>query len=320
MIEGVLAAPPAVRLGDSPFDSVIVGGGPAGLTAAIFLARFRRRFLLIDAGASRARWIPRSRNHPGFVDGIGGKALLDRLRRQLAQHPSATLGGEVTSVAKRPDGLFEVRVGGALLTSATLVVATGIVDHEPPLPGVASAVSRGLVRLCPICDAFEATDGRIAVIGHRRQALSQAVFLTGYSSAVTVLTLGAPVDADASDVARAGALGIEFVTAPVSGVAFGAPAAPVRIDFADGRTGHFDCAYAALGFSARNGPVAGMGVALTEDGRIATDAHQRTSVDGCWAAGDIVTGLNQLAVAMAQAEIAAVDVHNALRRRAGRML
>src|SRR3954449_10356965 len=82
-----------------PLDCIIVGGGPGGLTAAIYLARFRRRFVLVDAGQSRASWIPRSHNHPGFPDGVGGSELLQRMRDQLAGHGGMVQSGTVTALA-----------------------------------------------------------------------------------------------------------------------------------------------------------------------------------------------------------------------------
>src|ERR687894_1351376 len=89
---------------DAEFDAIVIGGGPGGLTAAIYLARFRRRFLLIDAGQSRAQWIPRSHNHPGFPDGVGGVELLERMRAQLANHADGDVrSGTVTAVMRRPD-------------------------------------------------------------------------------------------------------------------------------------------------------------------------------------------------------------------------
>ena len=306
----------APRLGSLPLDCLIVGGGPAGLTAAIYLARFRRRFALVDAGESRARWIPRSHNHPGFVHGVGGAELLERLRRQLARYPSATLEGTVETMTRRPDGTFEASVGGAALVAATVIVATGIVDRAPALVGVDEATARSAVRQCPICDGYEVIDRRVAIVGGDSHALGEAMFLLGYTSSLTVLTLGAPLAAAPHEIAKAEAAGIIVDERPIAGADL-AEGRLARLHFTDGSVATFDAVYAALGSEKRNGPARGLGVALTGDGCIRTDAHQRTSVEGCWAAGDIVTGLDQIAVAMAQAEIAATDVHNRLRRREG---
>lgn len=307
----------ASRLGVPPLDCLIVGGGPAGLTAAIYLARFRRRFALVDGGESRARWIPRSHNHPGFVDGIGCVELLARLHRQLARYPSATLDGTVETLARRPDGTFEARVGGAALVAETVIVATGIVDRTPALAGVDEATARGVLRQCPICDGFEAIDRRVAIVGSDRHALGEAMFLRTYTPHLTVLTLGTPLAAGPREIAKAHAAGIAIDERRLAGITDRPGAGACRLTFADGGEAEIDVVYVALGSEKRNGPARALGVALTGDGCITTDAHQRTSIDGCWAAGDIVTGLDQIGVAMAQGEIAATDVHNHLRRREG---
>ena len=111
---------------------------------------------LIDAGNSRASWIPRSHNHPGFPKGIGGVELLERMREQLTENGGSVRQGTVTSIARREDGLYGAAVDGTTLIASHLVLATGVVDLEPPLPNVIDAVRRGLVRQCPICDAYEA--------------------------------------------------------------------------------------------------------------------------------------------------------------------
>ncbi len=134
---------------NDPVDAIIVGGGPGGLTAAIYLARLRRRFVLVDAGQSRAQWIPRTHNHPGFPDGIGGQELLNRMHEQLAAHGAAAEQATVTSAVRRDDGMFAADLGQRTVVGSHLILATGVVDIEPPLREVMGAVRRGLVRLCP---------------------------------------------------------------------------------------------------------------------------------------------------------------------------
>src|SRR5687767_441593 len=119
---------------DAPLDCIVVGGGPAGLTAAIFLARFGRRFVVVDSDNSRARLIPRSHNHPAFPQGINGEDLLSRMRAQLAGFDGIVLVAEATAARRGEDG-FAVTVGQATLLSRYLLLATGVVDLEPPIPG-----------------------------------------------------------------------------------------------------------------------------------------------------------------------------------------
>jgi thioredoxin reductase (NADPH) len=298
------------------FDAIVIGGGPGGLTAAIYLARFRRRFLLIDAGQSRAQWIPRSHNHPGFPDGVGGVELLQRMRAQLANHADEVRGGTVTALMRRPDGVFEVTVDSERLSASHVVLATGVVDVQPPLSNAPDAVRRGLVRQCPICDGYEMIDRKLAVIGRGAPGLAEALFLRTYTADITLITMGHPLDLSDENRAAMERAGIKAVEVPLADIGFDGDRI-ARLCFAGGATLTFDAIYSALGIQPRSDLAASLGIELHPDKRIITDDHQQTSLEGCYAAGDIVTGLNQLGVAMAQGEIAAVDIHNRLRSRQG---
>jgi thioredoxin reductase (NADPH) len=299
------------------FDCIIVGGGPGGLTAAIYLARFRRSFVLIDAGQSRASWIPRSHNHPGFPDGVGGIELLNRMRDQLHGHGGTVQSSTVTALTCHQDGSFSVTIDkGRTVLGSHVILATGVVDVEPPLPNVLEAVRRGLVRQCPICDAYEMIDRKLVVIGNGTIGLGEALFLRTYTPDITLVTLGQPLDLSDENRRRMEDAGIRAIETPLSDIIVENDRI-ARFDFGEGANVTFDAIYSALGSHPRADLAAALGIALHADRRIITDAHQRTSIEGCYAAGDIVTGLNQLGVAMAQGEIAAVDIHNRLRARDG---
>ena len=310
--------------GEARHDCCILGAGPAGLTAAIFLARFRRRAVVLDAGASRAALIPRSHNHPAFPDGIRGGALLRRMRDQLATFGGAPVEAGATRIAAMAEGGFRITAaapeGSGAETSWTadfVVFATGVVDVLPEVEDAEAKVRDGLVRCCPICDAYEVIGRDLAVLGSGACAAGEALFLTTFSPRVTLVTLGAPADVPEEALARLRAAGVAVVAEPVLDIA--ADADGVRMQL-PGRVLRFDAVYAGLGVRPRTDLAAALGVELDEDGRIVTDRRQRCSVSGCYAVGDAVTGLNQIAVAMAQAEIAAVDIHNRLREREGRCL
>jgi len=293
-------------------DCLIVGGGPAGLTCGIFLARFRRSFVLADEGQSRAAWIPASHNHPAFPHGINGCDLLARMGSQLTRFGGFRRIAHVSSVSRQPDGLFYATLDNQTLISRTVVLASGVIDKEPPLPDAPDWVRRGLIRQCPICDGYEAIDRQIVVIGHGQQGIGEALFMRTYTAKITLVTLGIDPDAVARQRHALMAGGIKVVECKLESIAVGADRL-ARLCFADGTVLRSDTVYSALGVIPRSEFAAALSLAM-EEGRIITDKHQRTSVDGCYAAGDIVTGLNQLAVAMAQGEIAAVDIHNRLRR------
>jgi thioredoxin reductase (NADPH) len=298
-------------------DCIVIGGGPGGLTAAIYLARFRRRFALVDAGQSRASWIPRSHNHPGFPHGITGTDLLRRMREQVADHGVDIRQGTVTSLACGANGAFEALVDGRdTLTAPHVVLATGVVDVEPPLPNVLEAVRRGLVRQCPICDGYEMTDRTLVVLGQGGAGLGEALFLRSYTPHITLVTLGQTLDLSGENRRRMEEAGIRVVEKPLADIVIEGDRI-VRLSFADGSVLAFDAIYSALGSHPRADLAAALGLSLHHDRRIVAGDHQQTSIEGCYAIGDIVTGLNQLGVAMAQGEIAAVDIHNRLRAREG---
>jgi thioredoxin reductase len=148
-------------------DSLIVGGGPAGLTAATYLGRFRRSVVIVDDGDSRLKRIPLSRNIPGFPEGVSGRDMHARLMQQAGRYGARLLSGRVAAIAHE-DGLFCAETPAGLLRAKTVLLATGVAVADPEIDGLDDAVRLGLIRYCPICDGFEAGGRRIAVLGARR--------------------------------------------------------------------------------------------------------------------------------------------------------
>jgi thioredoxin reductase (NADPH) len=299
------------------FECAVVGSGAAGLTAAIFLARFRRSFVLFDDRTSRAELIPRSHNHPAFPDGIHGPRLLERMRDQLASLEKEAVRATVAGITREDDGRFTITAGEQRYRARFLLFATGVEDVLPKMGSPENEVRRGLLRCCPICDAYEVMDRELAVVGPGECAAGEALFLRSYSSRVTLVTLGGPPQISADALSRVHAAGIAICEDPVRQISGTSSEVRIRLP---GREISFDAVYAGLGIQPRTRLAASVGVALDDNGRIVTDGKQRCSTPGCYAAGDVVTGLNQIAVAMAQAEIAAVDIHNHLRDAEGRCL
>ena len=297
---------------DEPYDAVVIGAGPAGLTAAVYLARFRRRFLVIDGGQSRARLIPRTRNHPGFPLGIAGTTLLAKMRGHARRYGAAVERGTVETLTVR-DGLFEVGLKRRMVQARAVLLATGVVDNEPKLPGFERAIAGGQMRICPICDGYEVSGQTVGVIGNSEHGAREALFLRTYTPEVTLIHVGDPKtlpDSVRNDLAAAG---LPVIETPIQAVR----AEEGRIaafDMEDGSLHRFDALYSALGNTPNYLLAAGLGAEIDAQGRLVVDGHQNTSVPGLYAAGDLVRGLNQLTVAEAEGAIAATDIHNRLRR------
>jgi thioredoxin reductase (NADPH) len=294
-------------------DCLVIGGGPAGLTAALYLARFNRSFLLVDSGSSRAAWIPQSHNFPLFSQGLAGPEILAKQREHLSRYEVAPLAGTVVDLRREPLG-FEATFcqadgGTGQVRARNVLLATGAIDVEPDLPNLPDALKRGLVRFCPICDGYEARGQRVAVIGHGDHGLREAIFVARtYSHDVTLLSLGSAVQLSQDGRTRAHQTGIRVIEATVDALEVaGNRIAALRAGGAEYR---FDTLYSALGLTVRSGLAVALGAEHDANGALIVDAHNQTSVAGLYAAGDNVAGLNQIVVGMGQAAIAATSIHN----------
>jgi len=284
-------------------DCIIIGGGPAGLTAALYLARFLRRITVFDAGEGRARMIPKTHNFAPFPDGISGKDLLDRMRAHAELYGATIENATVGAVERQGDG-FRVTTDRRTETARYVIFASGVVNHRPPL-SVSDhdrGVERGLIRYCPVCDAYENRDKRVAILGSGAHGFAEARFIHDYSPTVTLIPPDGAL-ANARD-------GINVLDAPMKGLALSDTQVVVTLE--NGATHRFDTLYVALGTSAQSDLAGTLGVRLGEDGCIVGDGERRTNVDRVYAIGDITDGLDQIAHAMGQAAVAATAIHNAL--------
>lgn len=297
------------------------------MTAALYLRRFHRRVFIADAGNSRARHIERSHNFPGFPDGIPGQELLSRLRKQVADVGGSVTQGEVTRIEARGDQGFTARIGNRTIDARTILLATGVVDQAPVLPGLEQVMRRGLLRQCPICDGHEHSGQRIAVLGDGAHARREAVFIAHFSQPVSLV----PTNSDGStDCGDALASDQEFAAALEDGRVrqLPSPAAmtqlqpdgSVHLQLQDCSVHAFDVLYAALGCRPRSALAASLGVELDDSGTLRVDSRCATNVPGVYAAGDVVDALDQLSVAIGHGGIAATAIHNHCRRTARRPL
>lgn len=284
-------------------DCVVIGGGPAGLTAALYLARFLRRVTVFDGQDGRALMIPRTHNLTPFPDGISGQELLGQMLSHARRYGAVVEAGTVENVEQQ-SGVFRVVADRRIALARNVIFATGVFNHRPPMAADdhAKGLARGLLRYCPVCDAYEVRDKRIAVLGRGKHGLQEASFLRHYSPFVTLIS------PDGSSVTARN--GIRVLQPALMGIALSET--EVLLTLQDGHTHHFDTLYVALGTTPRADPAIRLGLDLDDAGHIAIDAKHKTSVDAVYAIGDVINGLDQIAVAMGQGAIAATAIHNDL--------
>lgn len=292
------------------YDCVIIGGGPAGLTAATYLGRFLRSTLVIDAGDGRASSIPATHNLIGFPDGISGDDLLSRMHEHAARYGAQFFDGVVERIDRVQKG-FIVDTDGQRVPARTILLAQGVTNHRPRIARDThdQGVARGLIRYCPICDAYEVRGKKVAVLGCSDHGAAEAIFVRHYSDNVTLLAQDASefTQTEEADLARNH---ISVERAPVR--EFAVNEKELLAHLADGRSLQFDTLYVALGTSARSDLARMTGVELSASGCIIVDEHQQSTISGLFAAGDMVEGLDQIAVAAGQAAKAATAIHNLL--------
>lgn len=208
----------------------------------------------------------------------------------------------VDALDRLADGSFVARAGAQQWHARTAILATGVVDVAPDFPEVKQAVAAGFLRFCPICDGFEASGRKVAVIGRGKGGLGEALFVRHYTPQITLFSVAGPIEPDEQDRQRIDRAGLRVVHEPVAGLGF-SEAQGLRVHLHDGTQERFDVLYAALGTMVNSGLAQLLGAQCTAEGCLIVDGHQQTSV----------AGLSQITVAMGQAAIAATAIHNRLR-------
>lgn len=298
---------------DEPIlDCLVIGGGPAGLTAAIYLARFHLRILVVDGGKSRAALIPCTHNHAGFPDGIKGTELLERMREQACKYGARVETEFVTKLERdESTGLFTATWGSGKAVARSVLIATGITNRRPPMDEDLhdDALARGLVRYCPICDGYEVTDKKVGVIGSDSHGVAEALFIRSYTADVTLIAPDKALRLKPEDAQKLKDAAIGCVDGPAQAVAVANDC--ITVDTAEGHY-TFDSIYPALGSDTHTQLAEMVGAKLAADDCILCDNHQRSSVPGLYAAGDVVHGLDQISHAMGEGGVAATTIRNDL--------
>ena len=295
---------------DFDYDCLVIGGGPAGLTAAIYLVRYHLSLKVVDAGQSRAATIPCSHNHAGYPGGINGKELVEKMREQAQMYGASIETGRVTRLDVIEGG-FQAEWGAGCVTARKVLLATGVTNRKPPMDPELhdAALAQGLIRYCPVCDGYEVTDKKVGVIGSGSHGVAEAVFIRGFTEDITLIAPDRAHDLSEEDRARLEEFGILAVDGPCEAVAAQGKCITIATPYGE----HvFDSVYPALGSDTHVELARQVGAELTADDTLAVDDHQRTNVPGFYAAGDVVKGLDQISHAMGEGGVAATTIRNDL--------
>lgn len=300
------------RAGDRLYDIGIVGGGPAGLSAAIWSARYGHSVVLIDSGDPR-NWETRGINGYLGLPAVRPAELRGRGRDEVRKYDDARLvDASVLRVDQEGDEAFTFRVeGGEAIRARRVLLAIGMRDVWPDIPGLEQVYGAN-AHVCPDCDGFEARDRKVVVIGHGRRAVAMALALTTWTSDIVIATNGHPPEIDDDELReKLDACGIRILTDRV--VRLGRVGSAITcLVLEDGAQLDADKVF----FTLAQYPADDLGVQLgcerDRGGHIVISEHHATSVTSVFAAGDITPG-PQLAIrAAAGGAVAAMAMHRSL--------
>jgi thioredoxin reductase (NADPH) len=298
------------------FDCIIVGGGPAGLGAALYLRRYRRNILVINSGRPRASRIGKIHNLLGCPPGISGKMLLANLIAQLRDLKTKFIRGEasVRPITQKGTDLFEVLVHGKKLLSHKVILATGTLDEEPDVSNYNNLCAENVIAYCPVCDGNDFCDQPIGLLARNAQGIRKLKFISTFTNKITLVLLeGARLSPRQLQLIKS--LNVDLRRGNLEKLSPVHSPLGVRIYLENQEPIFVRVLYIALGTRMRDSAFQNIKqLKRTRDGFLRVSAHQETSVRGLYAVGDCVNDLSQISVAAGHAAVAATHVHNRLLR------
>lgn len=291
-------------------DAIVIGGSFAGLSAAMYIARARRKVRVIDAGLPRNRFAEHSH---GFLtqDGASPEAILQAARRQVEAYPTAQVTtGRALRARAMGDGFTVTLESGEALRARRLVLAYGISDESPAMPGLSERWGRSVIH-CPYCDGFEFGGKKLGVLYSSPMSVHQAHLVTEWGPTTLYLN-GAALDPKTT--AEIEGYGVRIEPAPLVAL-HGEAASLSAVELADGRMDAIDALFVAPRMRLNSDIAEQLGCAMEDlpNGRIIrTDAVKATSIAGVFAAGDITRGAHSVTWASADGVSAALGLHRSL--------
>lgn len=293
-------------------DVLIVGGGAAGLSAALVLTRARRSVVVVDAG--RPRNAPAAHMH-GFLgaDGMPPADLLAAGRREILGYGAELVPGTVEMITPVASGgstpRFEVTIDdGTAVAARRVLVSTGLRDDIPDVPGLGERWGRDVLH-CPYCHGYEVRDQPLGVIGGSGDAIAHAQLIRQWSDDIVYFSNREPVDDE--DLERFGARGIRVVDGEIARVVVENDRL-TGVELASGEVVPLAAVFVRPRLVPHAGLLAGLGCATDANGWVTTDPTGRTSVPGVWAAGNAVDPRAQVITAAGEGSAAAIAINNDL--------
>jgi thioredoxin reductase len=285
-------------------DVVVVGGGPSGLAAASWLARYRRRVLVVDSGEHRADQVEHSHGYLGR-DPQTPRDLLASGRQEVLAYPTASMIGDVVESASPHARGFAVTLRArGLVLAHKLVLACGVRDTKPDVPGLEEHYGASVFH-CPACEGYEARDRHVVALGWSDNLVGFAATLLGWARSVTVVTGGERFRGDDACRALLDAHGIETIEERVVElVGRRGDLRAARLE--SGRVLPCSLAFFSVAHEPRTELARQLGCAVDDDGYVEINDCGMTTVDGVYAAGDLVPGLQLMSVAVAKGVVAGV--------------
>jgi thioredoxin reductase (NADPH) len=270
---------------DNEFEALIIGGGPAGLSAALYLARFDRRTALFDTGFGRSSWHQINHNYLGFPGGVPARTLRDLGRQQIAEYSQVTFFDHKIEQLRRENGRFCASGQAGEWWGQAVVICTGVVDHYPHFPGWQEYVGRSMF-WCITCDGYGCRDARVVVVGCSNDAASLAMQLKRFTPRITVLTDTNRCDIDNLFRRRLLKAGIPILEDEIR-AASGENGQLHALYLESGERIEVDQIFCQHGATPHTKLAEDVGVLVSREGYICVDTEQKTNVAGVFAAGDV---------------------------------
>lgn len=292
------------------YEVAVVGGGPAGLTAALYTTRLGHDTVVINRGGGRAAMMLDTHNVIGVTEDVSGNEFLQTAIDQIEGYGADYYRDLVETIDRTDDGRFQLTAGNRVVIAERVVLATGFSDArpDPPLP----RTGRGL-HYCLHCDAYMFVDESVYVMGHNESAAHVAMIMLNFTDEVDLLTRGEdPTWSEETD-RQLRAHPIDIIESDITGSETGTDGWLEAFTFEDETRREYKGGFPMYGSEYNNELAESLGCELNDDGTVVVDEDGQTTVEGVYALGDLTAGHNQIPVAMGEGAQTGLALHYELR-------